>query len=785
VSQHRRLGVRAGLTTDLQQHVDGVRLWDAIKMLRNPSGSDPGAGDLDERLAGVRPEAATSWHCRHGGPTVETDLFSDPVPVLDSDSDRQRLLFDLSDALLSTLDLEAILHRTSRRLLEEGLFRSLLLGLVSHDGGFVELRTNYWCRTDPFEVVAEDLLKGRRIALDHPTEFIALVARSGRMEVVEGWDERFGDRQAWEQERGQEFPDDKVSYFLPILRDGRAICVAATASTRSDKEQTLGRIARLQPLFRNLALAVEHAWLHEQSQEAAAQLQQVNARLQSEIEVRREAERQLRLSEGRLRQAMGLARLGRWDWDLRRDTVEWSAEMFRIYGIDPDSFTGHGSDYLECTHPDDRASQVGNIEKGLADARGQVDATVDAPTSEFRLRRPDGVLRTVRGSARVLTDKTGEPRWMLGVLQDITEERAVQDRLLQAQKMDALGRLAAGVAHDFNNLLTAIQLNGESLREELPESDELRDMLATTQRAAGITGQLLTFSRQQVTSPTTLRPAAAVEEMRALLRSTAGDRNALHLSCEGDGSVRIDPTQLSQLVLNLVLNARDAVSDTGGRIDVSVRDAPHEVVLVVRDDGSGMDETTRLRAFEPFFTTKEAGHGTGLGLSTVHGIVEQWQGRLQVDSAPGEGTIFTVAFPAVRAVDRQAGGPAATQAQAPRYRGHVVLVEDEEAVRASVARLLTALGFEVQSHETAETARQALEAGVTCDLLLTDLRLPGMSGLDLCLWLQRHRRDVPLLIMSGHVGVVDLPESIAFLAKPFTVSDLRSRLDELLFRPSV
>ncbi|MDQ3295269.1 MAG: PAS domain S-box protein, partial [Myxococcota bacterium] len=387
------------------------------------------------------------------------------------------------------------------------------------------------------------------------------------------------------------------------------------------------------------------------------------------------------------------------------------------------------------------------------------------------------------------------------ILRDITDRLELEAQLRQSQKMDALGRLAGGVAHDFNNLLAVIMSCADLAARSLPHDSraaaDVRLIRTTSERAATLTRQLLAISRRQVIDPKVVDLNAVVAEMGTMLRRVIG----LHITLTIDSDlvvspVRVDPGQFEQVVMNLCVNARDAMS-SGGTLTLLTRNATvdegvtgplrevspgHYVVLTVADTGHGMSVEVQQRLFEPFFTTKPLGHGTGLGLSTVYGIVKQSGGHIIVDSALGEGTRFHVYFPAVelpletRAVAREIHTQGA---------GRTVLVaEDEPALRQLLDRFLTSEGYRVLvAADGAEALVMFREAGAV-DVVVTDMLMPGMSGIELTRELDAKAPGVRILLMSGYAfdgaSILTSRPGSAFIAKPFTLAALAAKVADLV-----
>ncbi|MBI4676741.1 MAG: response regulator [Elusimicrobia bacterium] len=381
--------------------------------------------------------------------------------------------------------------------------------------------------------------------------------------------------------------------------------------------------------------------------------------------------------------------------------------------------------------------------------------------------------------------------------------RQVSEQFRQSQKLEAVGRLAGGVAHDFNNLLTTIMGNCEFLLEATaagdPKRKDLEEIRAAGQKAAALTRQLLAFSRKQILQLKVLDLNAVVADSERLLRRLIGEDIALRVAMGKDlPPIKADPGQIEQVVMNLAVNARDAmprggkltiatsnyvVDENHPRVEFDVKPGPH-VMLSVSDTGCGMDETVRPRIFEPFFTTKELGKGTGLGLSTVYGIVKQSAGCVCVQSRPGEGTTFKICFPA-------ASGPAEPLAKeaAPRsLKGSetILVVEDDEKVRALVKRILSSRGYLVLAAADGDEAlRISAERRDAIHLVITDVVMPRMSGADLAREIRKSRPMAKVLYLSGYTDDVIaergiLKPGIRLLQKPFDADILCRRVREAI-----
>ena len=404
----------------------------------------------------------------------------------------------------------------------------------------------------------------------------------------------------------------------------------------------------------------------------------------------------------------------------------------------------------------------------------------------------------------------GELDFVMAIVEDVSDRRQLEQQLLQAQKMEAIGRLAGGVAHDFNNLLTTINGTASVGLMELDDraaiETDLREILAAGERAATLTHQLLAFSRRQMVSHKVVGLNAVVAETATMLRRMIGEDIGLHLELSPSvPTVLADPGQLGQVLMNLVVNARDAMPG-GGELWIETGtlelDGPlalrfgtqrlgAHAMLRVRDTGQGMDQTTLSMVFEPFFTTKPVGKGTGLGLPTVYGIVKQSSGGVLVESAPGAGTTFTIVLPAHSGARNGEDGPTPDDDTLTPGTGTILLVEDEDAVRKLVSRVLRRVGYRVLEADDAHDAIQvASRHQGRLQALVTDVVMPGMGGTELARTLAAMHPHLKVLFMSGYTRSEVLPAEqlggdSAFLPKPMTPADLTRTLADLIGRRPV
>jgi two-component system, cell cycle sensor histidine kinase and response regulator CckA len=421
---------------------------------------------------------------------------------------------------------------------------------------------------------------------------------------------------------------------------------------------------------------------------------------------------------------------------------------------------------------------------------------------EVRLRRRDRTVFTGMLSGRTIS--AGGETYLLTITRDVTRERELEERIHQAQRLESVGRLAGGVAHDFNNLLTCIIGNLEQVLDGLPTDSSIRTDLeatmAASERAAAATRQLLAFGRRQVLTPETLSLNAIVEQSSKLLGRLLGEDIEMRMTLAKDlYRIRADALQLEQIILNLAVNARDAMPN-GGKLTIEtanvelndeyaiqhmgVTAGPH-VQLTVTDNGCGMTEDLQQHIFEPFFTTKEVGKGTGLGLATVYGIVTQSGGHISVYSEPNVGTSFRMYFPRDESISEPRSVPSSHAAPPPSHET-ILVVEDDAQVRSLLRRVLSKVGYDVL---LADNGLSALEIWQSrpgpIDLVVTDVVMPKMSGKDLVSRLSESQPQLKVLYMSGftddalgHHGVLD--PGTPFLAKPFTAEQLKKKVQSVL-----
>jgi two-component system cell cycle sensor histidine kinase/response regulator CckA len=592
--------------------------------------------------------------------------------------------------------------------------------------------------------------------------------------------------------------DDTMKRFRNVLAGPDSSIVENAIVTRSGEERLIE--------WRNTLLRDDHGRvvgtlssgsdLTDRSYAEMA-LQETTTHLTERTKALEQHATALKESEERTNYALGVAGMGVWELDLVTRRLTWSKTMGTMYGLTPEQSPTTADGFLALIHPDDRRT----IEQTLA-------ATVLKGTGfevQFRVLWPDGTTHWNAVKARVILDVHGATTRVLGVSSDISDRKLLETQFRQAQKMEAIGQLAGGVAHDFNNLLTAILGYSTFVIDTLAPQDvrrcDMEEVIKAGQRAAGLTKQLLAFSRKQVLEPTSVNINTLVSGIRPMLSRLIGEHVDLVSILEAElCAVRADQGQLEQVIMNLIVNARDAMP-SGGRItvetanveldgsfslDVAVHPGRY-AMLAVSDDGVGMDEETKRRLFEPFFTTKKPGKGTGLGLATVYGIVKQSGGYIWVFSEPGQGATFKLYLPCAEPDDTMEKAIVTIEA-VPAATETVLIVEDEDAVRLLTRRILEQAGYRVFDAPNPHQAELLFERHQNLfKLVVTDVVMPGSSGPQMFDRMLLLRPDLKVLYVSGytddtivHQGILN--PGIALLQKPFTADALNRRVREVLDR---
>jgi len=524
----------------------------------------------------------------------------------------------------------------------------------------------------------------------------------------------------------------------------------------------------------------------------------------------KQIEKALRKSEERLQLAIEGSNAGLWDMELDPanpyeipEKIYLSPRLKGFIGFCDDEFPNSLSAWQKRVFPEDL-----EILKRLI--KDHLEGRTETYEGQYRIYHKDGSIRWIHTRGKIKRDEKGVPKRFVGINWDITEKKkseeemaSLQEQLRQSQRIEAIGQLAAGVAHDFNNLLTVIQGNAQLSLLDLHEKDPLRANLEEIQEAArkagDLTRQLLAFSRKQILDVQVLDLNQVLEKIQKILRRMIGeDIDLQFVFTDPLGRVRADRGQIEQVIFNLAVNARDAMPK-GGKLTIETNNVELDeeycrkhlgtepgsyVMLSVSDTGIGMTPEVKERIFEPFFTTKEKGRGTGLGLSTVYGIVKQSGGTIWVYSEPGLGTTFKIYLPRV---DEEAEEPKEeVPAEISGGNETILIVEDEEAVRKWAARILKSLGYKVLEAPDGGKAFMLCEKyGAPIHLVLSDVVMPGMNGRALVARLQMIHPEMKALYMSGYTDNVIaihgiLEPGINFIPKPFTRENLASKVREVL-----
>jgi PAS domain S-box-containing protein len=498
---------------------------------------------------------------------------------------------------------------------------------------------------------------------------------------------------------------------------------------------------------------------------------------------RRNAQDALRASEEHLRVAVETSGIGLWSWNIRTDEVAWEAPLCAIFGFPAGGGPVGRAGFLALVHPDDRANVADVIARGVEAGRWE---------DEYRIFRSDGALRRVMANGTVLGDL------VLGAVIDVTERRQRDEQLRQAQKLEAVGQLTAGIAHNFNNMLMGMLSNLELAAQRAPV--ELRPFLhdaeESAHRAAHLVRQLMTYAgRNRPTARSVESVGALVERMIAFCRTTFDQRIAFDTHCDASARARVDPVQIEQALLNLLINARDALADAGGdapRVIVGVDIVPagsreldgrlgDYVRVRVGDNGVGMGAATASRIFEPFFTTKPVGKGTGLGLATTRAIVIEHGGFVTCDSAPQKGATFFLYLPREAAAAVEPRG--VIEKLSVRGTETILVVDDEAPIRHVVSLMLTGAGFTAKVAGSGKEALELLAAGLasTVSLVLLDVSMPGMSGPELRIRIRELAPQARVIYFTGHAfDAADAEDSV--LEKPTTEQRLLGAVRDALDR---
>jgi len=511
------------------------------------------------------------------------------------------------------------------------------------------------------------------------------------------------------------------------------------------------------------------------------------------ISERKQVEAALRESEERFRIVSQATADVVWDWNHVTDTIWWNEGMRTLFGYPPDTLPPGIESWVDRVHEDDKDRVLTSIEEAT-------DSDATEWSDHYRFRKADGTYADVVDRGFLIRDDSGTVVRMIGSIVDVTEKVRLEAQLRQAQRLDAIGKLTGGIAHDFNNLLTVILGNAETLSHRLenqPKLYALADMTRTAaERGAALTGRLLSFARRQPLDPKPTDVNRQIAEMDPLLRRTLGEHIEIE-TVRGGGlwNALIDAAQLESAILNLCINARDAMPQ-GGRLTIETANVHldgdysalhpevaegHYVMVAVSDTGTGMTPDVMARAFEPFFSTKDVGKGSGLGLSMVYGFAKQSRGHVKIYSEPGEGTSVKLYLPRA-IVEELPGAERLDKSALPRGHERILLVEDDDLVRLHVTHQLEGLGYNVHSVHNGVEAHALLKTRGDFDLLFTDVVMPGgLNGRQLADAVAKLHPALPVLFTSGytenaivHHGRLD--PGVNLLNKPYRLHDLATKV---------
>ncbi len=492
-------------------------------------------------------------------------------------------------------------------------------------------------------------------------------------------------------------------------------------------------------------------------------------------------------SEHRLMSAQRLTHVGSWHWNLGADQVVCSEECKRIFG-QPEDYAPSLEGLLQIITPHDRAHVAEEIQRGIAEKTGC--------SVEFRIARPNGDLRTVTFTSQVLLDEVGSPRHIFGACQDVTDNRRAQQETFARQKLESVGTLANGIAHDFNNLLGGVLMQAElalsKLAAEARPEQELRTICSVAMHGSEIVRQLMMYTGQESGTPGRVNVAWTVKGMAELLKFSISKHATLHTHLEEDlPTVSASDAQVQQIVMNLVINASEAIGERDGAIELNVRRfkvgqhrlawIPRElpegdfVQLEVTDTGRGMTPETQARAFDPFFTTKALGHG--LGLAVVSGIIRGLAGAIHLASEPGKGTTFRVLLPCAESTANASPDPnSPTESTLIDQPAIVLVVEDEDSLRSATVKMLRRSGLCVLEAPDGTTAIAAIRGDIAIDVLLLDVTLPGTSSREVLAEATRRRPAMRAIVTSAYskeFAVASLQADVErFIRKPYSLRDL-------------
>ena len=666
---------------------------------------------------------------------------------------------------LSTLDFDDVLDNLTKRIVGAGIFGSLTISLPNFESKTVETVRGY---TGESWIDSKSKNLGIKRSLDS-RDILAETVRSGRMQVAEEGDDRFDFGQPSKYYPGQ------VNYFIPGKKGNEVVVVLATSSLLDEKGETLAKIEQLQPLLNHVVLALENARLYREALDEIAQRQMIGAKSMRLMAAIEQAAETIIITDA-------------------KGTMTYVNPAFeRITGYSNEEAIGRSLLVIQSAEHDDAFFEdIWRVISGGDIWRGQLVN-----------KRKDGSLFTAEVSISPVRDESGKTTSYVTVMHDITHEIALENQLRLTQKMEAIGKLASGVAHDFNNQLYVIQGYGEMVLEDVPPgtnvSRYMKAILGTVSRAANLVKQLMAFGRQRQLPVSILNLNVIIADLLALLNRVIGDHIALEFKpAKKNQSIEGDRGQIEQILMNLCVNARDAMPEGGNitigtetfHVDENDCDRPawaetgHYVLLSVRDTGRGMDQNIVERVFEPFFTTKGEDEGSGLGLSIVYGIVKRHRGTIFVNSNVGEGTVFEIYLPQSESPISEAN--VTINKESSPGTETILLAEDNDSARFLTAHALEKAGYSVLTAADGEVALEILSArGDEIDLALLDVTMPKLGGRAVYEYLLHHWPGISVLFASAYSENVNhtqfiIDNDLHLIQKPFKRGELLRKLRELL-----
>lgn len=506
------------------------------------------------------------------------------------------------------------------------------------------------------------------------------------------------------------------------------------------------------------------------------------------------SEGRFRKSEAILKRVESLTKMGHWYWNVQNNDLFWSSGTYELFGVLQGSITPSFEDFIGRVYSDDRELVTSAVEESLNN-----DTPYDI---EFRIVRHNGEVLYTRAQGTVLRGESGKPLQMMGTIQDINDRKKLESQLRQSQKMEALGTLVGGIAHDFNNILAIIKGFSENIKANLGDSPQssigkaIDNILEAQERGKHLIDQILTFSRKEAGKREPLVIASVIKRAIDTLKATTPSHIEIRSNLN-DGGLRVmtDSTQIHQIIFNLCNNSSQSMGESGGVIEITLEkgcldscqlpNGTPSVKLTIKDNGSGIPKGDQDKVFDPFFTTKAVGKGTGLGLSVVHSIVKNHGGTINLESTPNQGTVVSICLPTTDEC-LSSGVEPQMRKLASTGHGRILVVEDEPHLAELYSMNLESLGYEVTVLENGlEASERFHDDPDAFDLVITDHAMPLMTGKQIISQVQSLRPNLPIILASGYVELMDPSQESdlgvrKFLVKPFGAEDLRNAVEECL-----